>query len=261
MTATLFHVSEDGAIAQFEPRPLPRGAVGLPLAERVVWAIDAEHLHNYLLPRDCPRVTFYARPDRAGAINDEPLLAGTTALRVIVVESAWLDRIRTTPLFCYEFRSDGFARIDANAGYFVSHQPVTPTGVRRISDPLAELARHDVELRVMPSLWKLHDAVIATPHVSYSIIRMRKRAAAPDVSALASPSPVDTPAGTIRPTLLCTSMSPWPPDLFLLLPSLTSLSAFARRHSIRRIRVHLYREELHRDGNGLGCSRDSMRAM
>ena len=174
MTRTLFHVSEDGAIGRFDPRPLPSGAVGIAPDEHVVWAIDAAHLHNYLLPRDCPRVTFYVSPDRAGAVADnEPLLTGTTAARVITVESAWLERIRMTPLFCYELPADGFTLIDANAGYFVSRDSVTPARVRRIDDPLAELARHDVELRVMPSLWKLHDAVIASPNVSYSIIRMR----------------------------------------------------------------------------------------
>src|SRR5687768_18539990 len=100
MAATLFHVSEDGAIGRFDPRPLPRGAAGVAPNERVVWAIDAAHLHNYLLPRDCPRVTFYLRPERAaGAADHEPLLVGTTASRVIAVESAWLERIRTTPLF------------------------------------------------------------------------------------------------------------------------------------------------------------------
>jgi hypothetical protein len=173
MAATLFHVSEDGAIARFEPRPLPKGAVGVGADERIVWGIDASHLHNYLLPRDCPRVTFYVRPDRVQTLVDEPLLAGTTASRVIAVESAWLERIRTIPLFCYEFPPTGFACIDANAGYFVSRVPVTPAHVRPIGDPLIELARHDVELRMMPSLWKLHDAVIASPNVSYSIIRMR----------------------------------------------------------------------------------------
>ena len=174
MAAVLFHVSEDGAIGRFDPRPLSSGAVEIAPEERVVWAIDAAHLHNYLLPRDCPRVTFYAPLDRAPAATDaEPLLAGTTASRVIAVESAWLERIRSTPLFCYELPGDGFTCIDANAGYFVSRHSVTPAGVRRVDDPLPELARHDVELRVMPSLWKLHDAVIASPNVSYSIIRMR----------------------------------------------------------------------------------------
>ena len=173
MTATLFHVSEDGGITRFDPRPLPKGATGLGPNERVVWGVDAEHLHNYLLPRDCPRVTFDTRPGRVGAECEEPLLAGTTASRVIAVEAAWLDRIRTTPLFCYELSAAGFACVDANAGYFVSREPVTPLRVRRIDYALSELARQDVELRVMPSLWKLRDAVIASPNVSYSIIRMR----------------------------------------------------------------------------------------
>ena len=174
MAATLFHVSEDGSIARFDPRPLPKGAVGIAPDESVVWAIDAAHLHNYLLPRDCPRVTFYLRPERFGATADaEPLLAGTTASRVIAVESAWLERIRQTPLFCYELPAHVFTCVDANAGYFVTRDSVSPTRVRRIDDPLAELAHLDVELRVMPSLWKLHDAVIASPNVSYSIIRMR----------------------------------------------------------------------------------------
>jgi hypothetical protein len=174
MAATLFHVSEDGTIGRFDPRPLPSGAAGVAPDERVVWAIDAAHLHNYLLPRDCPRVTFYVPSDRVGpAAGAEPLLAGTTASRVIAVESAWLERIRGTPLFCYELPAHGFTCIDANAGYFVSRDPITPARVRCIGDPLAELAQHDVELRVMPSLWKLRDAVIASPNVSYSIIRMR----------------------------------------------------------------------------------------
>ncbi len=173
MAATLFHVSEESAIARFEPRPLPKGAVGVAPDERVVWAIDAAHLHNYLLPRDCPRVTFHVRPERGGVANDEPLLAGTTAARVIAVESGWVDRIRRTTLFCYELPAEGFTCIDANAGYFVSREAVTPARVRRIDDPFAELARHDVELRVMPSLWRLYDAVIASPNLSYSIIRMR----------------------------------------------------------------------------------------
>ena len=172
MVETLFHVSEDGAIARFDPRPLPPGAVGVEPDARVVWAIDAAHLHNYLLPRDCPRVTFFIRADHPNAA-DEPLLLGTSAARVIAVESGWLDRIRHASLFCYELSAAGFTCIDANAGYFVSREPVTPLRVRKVGDPLLELTSQDVELRVMPSLWKLHDAVIASARVSYSIIRMR----------------------------------------------------------------------------------------
>ena len=53
LSAALFHVSEEAGIRRFEPRP---GADGQPR----VWAITDARLHNYLLPRDCPRVTFYA---------------------------------------------------------------------------------------------------------------------------------------------------------------------------------------------------------
>ena len=44
----LWHVSEDAAIARFEPR------------EGRVWAIDTRHLPLYWFPRDCPRATFWA---------------------------------------------------------------------------------------------------------------------------------------------------------------------------------------------------------
>jgi hypothetical protein len=50
----LFHVSEDSGIERFEPRPSRYAD------EPVVWAIDADRLRNYLLPRQCPRVTYYA---------------------------------------------------------------------------------------------------------------------------------------------------------------------------------------------------------
>ena len=55
----LFHISEESDIARFEPRasgyPIPPGHL-------VVWAIDESRLCNYLLPRECPRVTYYAGP-------------------------------------------------------------------------------------------------------------------------------------------------------------------------------------------------------
>jgi len=47
----LFHVSEDPAIGVFSPRPVPSLDAGV--EGDAVWAIDEEHLPNYLLPRDC----------------------------------------------------------------------------------------------------------------------------------------------------------------------------------------------------------------
>jgi hypothetical protein len=48
----LFHVSEEAGLARFEPRPSPSADAP------VVWAVDADRLRNYLLPRECPRVTY-----------------------------------------------------------------------------------------------------------------------------------------------------------------------------------------------------------
>ena len=42
----LFHVSEQSDIDQFEPR------MHYELEREVVWAVDDDHLPNYLLPRD-----------------------------------------------------------------------------------------------------------------------------------------------------------------------------------------------------------------
>lgn len=53
---------------RFEPR-----ASGL-VRNPVVWAIDAAHLCNYLVPRECPRVTYYA--GRASAAGLERVLLG-----------------------------------------------------------------------------------------------------------------------------------------------------------------------------------------
>ena len=56
----LFHVSDQPGITRFEPRPPPPG--NTTHTGRMVWAVGQRLLHNYLVPRDCPRVTFYAGP-------------------------------------------------------------------------------------------------------------------------------------------------------------------------------------------------------
>lgn len=166
----LFHVSDRPGIAVFEPRPTYSGHP-LQLERPVVWAIAERLLHNYLLPRDCPRVTFYARPDSDPA--DVARLLGHTAARfVVAVESGRLAAIRKATLYLYEFLADGFVMVDEGAGYYARESAVAPLSVRRVDDLLGELAARDVELRVTPSLWQLHDAVLAST-LQFSFIRMR----------------------------------------------------------------------------------------
>jgi hypothetical protein len=159
----LFHVSEEAGIERFEPRASEYAG------EPVVWAIDAERLRNYLVPRDCPRVTYYAGRETTPA-DVERFLGSSPA--VVAVEGGWLECLRTCRLYCYHLPPETFECVDECAGYFVSREPVVPARVEVFEDPLAELLRRGVELRFVPNLWPLHDAVAASS-LQFSLIRMR----------------------------------------------------------------------------------------
>ena len=165
----VFHVSDRSDIACFRPRPPPSPDAGV--TDDVVWAVSERLLHNYLLPRDCPRVTFYAQPASAFA-DVERFFAGSTAHHVVAIETAWLARLLSGKLWLYELPGETFSSVDDGAGYFVSRATVTPIGVTAIRDILAALIARDVELRVLPSLWKLRDAIFAST-LAFSFIRMR----------------------------------------------------------------------------------------
>jgi hypothetical protein len=159
----LFHISEESGIERFEPRA--SGYTGEP----VVWAIDAGHLRNDLVPRACPRVTYYAGRETTSA-DMERFLGSSTA--VIAVESGWLERLRSCRLYCYHLPPETFECLDECAGYFVSQVAVAPARVEVIDDPIAELLKRGVELRFVPSLWSLGDAVVASS-LQFSLICMR----------------------------------------------------------------------------------------
>ena len=159
----LFHISEESDIARFEPRPSEYAA------DLVVWAIEGRRLYNYLVPRECPRVTYYAGPEAAAA--DVERFLGSSSV-VVAIESGWLDRVRSTRLYCYHMPPQTFECLDACAGYFVSLAPVVPSGIEIFDDPVAELVGRGVELRIIPNLWSLRDAIFASS-LQYSLIRMR----------------------------------------------------------------------------------------
>jgi hypothetical protein len=164
---SLYHFSEDLAICRF----VPQVAATSPAKEPLVWAVDAVHAHIYYSPRDCPRVTFY-RSDRASDEDLQRFFAMPTATRVVAIESRWLDAMRGTSLYRYEFPGDGFALNDAGAGYWVSRETVVPLSVEPVGDLLNALTDAGAELRIMPSLWPLYEAVIAST-LDFSIIRWR----------------------------------------------------------------------------------------
>ncbi len=169
MNNPLFHVSEIEGITRFDPRPT-RPRVGAPEGN-MVWAIGDAHLHMYLLPRDCPRIAFWARADSTPD-DAHRFMSNTTAQCVMAIESQWLARAMNHRLYIYSLPTATFELEDANAGHYVSRQSVVPTNVQIIDHPLAHMVQRDVELRIMPSLWELREAVVDSS-MSFSITRMR----------------------------------------------------------------------------------------
>jgi hypothetical protein len=160
---TLFHVSEESGIRRFEPRPSEYAD------EPVVWAIDEARLPNYLVPRECPRVTYYAG-SKTTTVDVERFLGSSRA--VVAIESGWLDRLRSCRLYCYHLLEEKFECFDECAGYFVSRLPVEPQHVEVFDDPIAELLARGIELRLVTNLWALRDAVLEST-LQFSFIRMR----------------------------------------------------------------------------------------
>lgn len=159
----LIHVSEESDIKRFEPRTSEC------TNEPVVWAINTSRIYNYLVPRKCPRVTYYGGPSTSP--GDIERFLGSS-LAIVAVESRWLNRIQSCRLYFYHLPPETFECIDECAGYFVSHDAVIPERVQFVDNPLADLLGMDVELRLMPELWSLRNAVVAST-LSYSVIRMR----------------------------------------------------------------------------------------
>ena len=169
----VFHVSEESGIELFEPRPAKDG-------KSYVWSVGESRLQNYMFPRDCPRVTFYAS-DATSEEDSQSLLRHTTADFVLAIERGWLQAVIETTLHVYELDPDPFALFlyDEIAGYYVSEKAARPIGCRVVTNPLAELMSFNVEFRVLPSLWELREAVIHSS-VGFSIIRFRNATPPPE---------------------------------------------------------------------------------
>jgi hypothetical protein len=176
MNIRLYHISDKPGIKLFDPRPAPH-----PSAKQkglMVWAVDFEHLHNYLLPRDCPRVTFFITPE-SDPKDIKRLMGETFAKDVVAIEAGWLPEIQKQCLYRYEFDPGEFTLVDEIAGYWISCKPAVPIAEIKINNILAALLEHDVDLRIMRSLWRLREAVINST-LGYSIIRMNKAQPPPE---------------------------------------------------------------------------------
>jgi hypothetical protein len=180
----LYHVSEEGGIRVFEPRMPSRKVAG---ADRpVVWAVDGDHLCNYLLPRDCPRVTFRAGPD-ATAEDLEKFLGSDPGRPVVALQKSWLEAARRTVIHVYRLDPGSFRLQDRCAGYYVSDERAVPLEEMRVDDPLAAITDAGAEVWVLDSLWELREEVLHST-LDYSVIRMHN-ASKPDDPARFHPLP------------------------------------------------------------------------
>ena len=155
-------MSEDDSIERFTPR------------DGLVWAIDTRHLPLYWFPRDCPRATFWA----TSVTRDEDVeqwLDGDRARRVHVVESAWLERMRSTRVVAYRLPEATFEREDR---FWVSRETVEPLELVELGDLLARHADARIELRVVPALHLVWDTVVEST-LDFSGIRLRNATLAP----------------------------------------------------------------------------------
>ena len=176
MPPYLLHFSESATLTRFEPTVPPGGA-----GEPFVWAIAPERAALYLLPRECPRIGFWAKSDTSPS-DRYRFLSQTPARRVVVIESSWVGRLCACKLFAYRFAPDLFS-LTAMDGYYTTQVPVTPESVRPVGDLLEAIAGENAELRIAPNLWTIHDAVQDST-LNVSVLRMRNAAPRPDTHGM-----------------------------------------------------------------------------
>jgi hypothetical protein len=176
-------VSEKHCIARFDPRAAtaigmtrdPDGQIvaapAADTAEPVVWAVDTRHLPLFWFPRDCPRGTFWARPETTDA-DVERFLDGDRSRRVHAIEAAWLDRVRRARVFAYRLPEATFRPHATVGGYWVSTAAVEPLEMVELGDLLALHADAGIELRIVSVIWPLWDRIVAST-LEFSGLRLR----------------------------------------------------------------------------------------
>ena len=144
----LWHFSEDATIEVFVPHHHELHT----LDEALVWAVDAAYAWLYWFPRDCPRVC-WSEGER----------------HIAAIESAWLERMRSTRVYAYKLPPETFEPWDK---FFISRETVVPLELVELGDLVERHAAAGIDLSVQPSLYPLWDEVRETA-IDFSGIRLR----------------------------------------------------------------------------------------
>jgi hypothetical protein len=108
----------------------------------------------------------------------ERFFGQTGSGRLHVMESGWLERMRTCRLYAYRLPAETFVRHTVG-GYWVSPAPVEAAERVDCGDLLARHAEAGIELRITPSIWPFWHRVAAST-LAFSGSRLRN--ATPDPS-------------------------------------------------------------------------------
>ncbi len=95
----------------------------------------------------------------------------TSAHRVHAIETAWLDRVRATQLYRYDFDAGDFDPWPEASGQWISHEVVEPLAVTAMGDLVDAHREARIELRLVPNLWPLVELVKDGPW-DFSCVRL-----------------------------------------------------------------------------------------
>jgi len=98
----VFHISEEGNINIFYPRPSP--SYYKEISEDCVFAVSEQLLHNYLLPRDCPRVTYYAAKSSTEA-DVRKFFANSSTKYVVPLKPVGIRKLKIPTYFAMNFQT------------------------------------------------------------------------------------------------------------------------------------------------------------
>lgn len=174
----LFHVSEDSDIQIFEPRIPYRSDIDH--SKGLIWAITEACLPNFLTPRDCPRVAYYATNKTKKEDITEQHFSSSTINYVVAIENKWFEVMRNTTLYIYEFDTTQFYLQDEVAGYYVSEIAQVPINKIVVTDLFTELFKRNIELRVLDHLWDIGEKIKKTS-LNWSLCRMGFAQARPEI--------------------------------------------------------------------------------
>ncbi len=126
--------------------------------------------------------------------EDAALLEGSP--RVHLVESGWVEPMRTTRVVAYRLPDETFAPDPDVGGYWLSRETVVPVEVVELGDLVELHARSGIDLRVVENLWPL---VASCCRVVARVQRYppaQRAAGAPSLSSEGASSPCRTGAGS-----------------------------------------------------------------